>query len=256
MRHPYAYGLNAPLRYADPSGEFVIEIVVAKVVGRALISAGVGAAAGAVSGGIAYVIANPGRSFRDYVRDEAFQRAVLSGAAGGAVSGLVGGTLGALGRLATFWGAAGGGAASGFFGAGAGKVTYNLLTPCSDWRAGVLEAMAWGSVAGGATAGLWHGVTQWLRGLPATDAARREGPGAMTARQPLKRPGRLGGPEHQAKAAEVAADIRSRGLRVGAEFIVKTPGGLKSQRAVDVVALHPAKLRLKPTRPSTTEAVE
>jgi RHS repeat-associated protein len=165
-RHPYAYALNAPLRYADPSGEFVIEIVVLKVVGKALISAGVGAAAGAVSGGIAYVIANPGRSFREYVRDEAFQRAVLSGAAGGAVSGLIGGTLGALGRLATFWGAAGGGAASGFFGAGAGKITYNLLTPCTDWHAAVLEAMVWGGVAGGATAGLWYGARQWLRGAP------------------------------------------------------------------------------------------
>lgn len=47
--------------------------------------------------------------------------------------------------------------------------------------------------------------------------------------------GKKGGPAHQAKVGEVAAGIESRGLRVGTEHKVSTPGGAKGTRYVDVV---------------------
>jgi RHS repeat-associated protein len=48
--------------------------------------------------------------------------------------------------------------------------------------------------------------------------------------------GRKGGPEHQAKVKEIQKDIQSRGLNSETEYQVKTPGGEKSSRYVDVVA--------------------
>ena len=47
--------------------------------------------------------------------------------------------------------------------------------------------------------------------------------------------GKKGGPAHQAKVEEVAADVRSRGLEPVLEHRVSTPGGCKSYRCVDVV---------------------
>jgi RHS repeat-associated protein len=47
--------------------------------------------------------------------------------------------------------------------------------------------------------------------------------------------GKKGGPAHQAKVAEVADDIASRGLEPVLEHRVKTPGGSKQTRYVDVV---------------------
>lgn len=49
--------------------------------------------------------------------------------------------------------------------------------------------------------------------------------------------GKMGGAAHQAKVADVARDITDRGLKVGFERRVPTPGGGKSQRWMDVVAL-------------------
>jgi hypothetical protein len=48
--------------------------------------------------------------------------------------------------------------------------------------------------------------------------------------------GKKGGPEHQAKVAEVADDIRARGLRPRFEYRVLTPSGSKGSRYVDVIA--------------------
>ncbi|WP_310035449.1 hypothetical protein, partial [Caulobacter rhizosphaerae] len=52
--------------------------------------------------------------------------------------------------------------------------------------------------------------------------------------------GKLGGPAHQAKVAEITADIRSRGLSPEPELRIPTPGGNKGTRYVDVVARDPA----------------
>ena len=51
--------------------------------------------------------------------------------------------------------------------------------------------------------------------------------------------GKKGGPAHQSKVEEVAADIRSRGLDVDFEHMVPTPGAGKSKRFVDVVGRNP-----------------
>jgi RHS repeat-associated protein len=52
--------------------------------------------------------------------------------------------------------------------------------------------------------------------------------------------GKLGGPAHQAKVAEITADIRSRGLSPEPELRIPTPGGTKGTRYVDVVARDPS----------------
>jgi hypothetical protein len=52
--------------------------------------------------------------------------------------------------------------------------------------------------------------------------------------------GKLGSPAHRAKVAEIAEDIRARGLIPGEEFPVSTVGGAKSMRQMDVVAIDPA----------------
>ncbi|MBN2133603.1 MAG: Hint domain-containing protein [Sedimentisphaerales bacterium] len=56
--------------------------------------------------------------------------------------------------------------------------------------------------------------------------------------------GRKGGPAHQAKVNEVIADIESRGLLAAQEFRVKTVGGAKPVRYMDVVAIDPQTRRV------------
>ena len=51
--------------------------------------------------------------------------------------------------------------------------------------------------------------------------------------------GRLGGPAHQGKVKDVAADVESRGLKPAQEFKVDTPGGDKGARHVDVAGIDP-----------------
>lgn len=58
------------------------------------------------------------------------------------------------------------------------------------------------------------------------------GSGAAAPPNPF---GKKGGPAHQAKVGEVAADIESRGLEASFEHDVPTPGGTKGTRYVDVV---------------------
>ena len=69
-------------------------------------------------------------------------------------------------------------------------------------------------------------------GGASTKAAPRAAPGTKSVPNPY---GKKGGPEHQAKVAEVAADIRSRGLEADFEHKVSTPGGNKETRFIDVV---------------------
>ncbi|MGQ9683063.1 MAG: RHS repeat-associated core domain-containing protein [Anaerolineae bacterium] len=162
-RHPYAYGLNDPLLYTDPSGE-VPPILVALGIG-----VGTGAAIGAVGGGLNSVLKNPGRSIAEYARDGAFWRSVGVGAASGVVAALVAvGVTALLPAGAGFWTTVGVGAASGALASGAGQITANALTPCTPWGENVLAVMAWGGVAGGVTSGIAYGLTQWWagRGLP------------------------------------------------------------------------------------------
>ena len=66
------------------------------------------------------------------------------------------------------------------------------------------------------------------------------GPGNATDQRLVPNPnGRLGSPAHQQKVDEVARDVKSRGLTVKKEFLVKTPGGHKERRFADVAGLDP-----------------
>jgi hypothetical protein len=57
-----------------------------------------------------------------------------------------------------------------------------------------------------------------------------------TVIKPVPNPyGKAGGPAHQKKVAEVAADMDARGLAPEFEYRVPTPGGHKYARFVDVV---------------------
>jgi RHS repeat-associated protein len=51
--------------------------------------------------------------------------------------------------------------------------------------------------------------------------------------------GRLGGAAHRAAVAEKAADITRRGLSPVQELLVRTPGGERARRFVDIAAQHP-----------------
>jgi RHS repeat-associated protein len=157
-QHPYAYALNNPLRYTDPSGEVVIETVVGAAVA--------GAAIGAAAGGVSYALRHPGKSLGEYFRDAEFRKAVGTGAASGAMAGAVAAAVplgfAALGlKAATAGGAAFIGGVGGSLAGAAGQITANLLTPCTKWHQGVQRAMFWGGLGGAAFgwAG-WH-VRQW-----------------------------------------------------------------------------------------------
>jgi hypothetical protein len=81
-----------------------------------------------------------------------------------------------------------------------------------------------GVVLGGAA-----NVAAGARGLFTT------GSGSGTGKPPPNPFGKKGGPAHQSKVAEVAEDVRARGLRPNFEHKVDTPGGDKGSRFVDVV---------------------
>jgi hypothetical protein len=139
-QHPYAYALNNPIRYTDPSGEFVGAILGGLVIGGAI-------------GGVSCALSNPGKSLGEYVRDAEFHKAVGIGAASGAVARAVAAAvplgLAALGlKAATAGGAAFIGWVSGSLAGAAGQITANLLTPCTQWHQGVQRAMFWGGLTG------------------------------------------------------------------------------------------------------------
>ena len=219
-QHPYVYVGNNPVNLTDPGGE-IAPIIVA---------AGVGAVIGAAGGGVGYVLTHPGGRPEDYLRSGGFRRAVLVGMASGTVSGLVGfGVGGLVSGLPGLGGAIAGGALSGVAASGAGQVTANLLTPCTPWHSGLALAMATGGVTGGIAGGVGYGIGRLVRPA-AAEAAAGNVPNPF---------GRLGGPAHQAKVAEIERDIRFRGFRPKTEFHVPTPGGVKGDRFVDVAALDP-----------------
>ncbi|HSN98898.1 MAG TPA: hypothetical protein VLS89_11455, partial [Candidatus Nanopelagicales bacterium] len=70
------------------------------------------------------------------------------------------------------------------------------------------------------------------------DAAKAAADAVGNAAKKVPNPnGRKGSIPHQDKVNEIAKDIKDRGLRPKTEYHVKTPGGKKSNRFVDVVGL-------------------
>ena len=70
------------------------------------------------------------------------------------------------------------------------------------------------------------------------DAAKAAADAVGNAAKKVPNPnGRKGGLAHQDKVNDIAKDIKDRGLKPKAEYHVKTPGGKKSNRFVDVVGL-------------------
>jgi hypothetical protein len=85
-----------------------------------------------------------------------------SGAVFGAVATAVPLGLAALGlKAAMSGGAAFIGWVSGSLAGGAGQITANLLTPCTQWHQGVSRAMFWGSLAGAAFGWAGWQARQW-----------------------------------------------------------------------------------------------
>jgi RHS repeat-associated protein len=87
---------------------------------------------------------------------------------------------------------------------------------------------------------LVRGGVAMYRGMRGAEAAAAAGEVTGEAAQVAKHVpnpfGKAGGPAHQAKVAEVAADIEARGLTASFEHRVVTGGGSKGSRFVDVVA--------------------
>jgi len=158
-QHPYVYVGNNPVNLVDPSGEFIVPL---------LLAVGVGAAIGGVGGGVGYALAHPGGRPEDYLHDAGFRRAVGVGALSGAVAGGVGfGVGGLVAGLPGLGGAVLGGALTGAAASGAGQAMANVLTPCVKWNAGLDRAMFWGGVTGGIAGSVGWKIGQWRAGRAA-----------------------------------------------------------------------------------------
>ncbi len=223
-QNPYAYGLNNPANLTDPSGRIA-----------PLVAAGVGAVIGGTAAGVQYVMAHPGQRPEDYLQDAGFQQAVGVGALSGGVAGAVGFFAAGV----AFGGGFGGAMASGIFSGAltgvAGQVTTNLAMGC-PWHRGALEAGVTGGLIGGITGGAGYGIGRLLSPGAVATATEESTTAARVVRSPN---GRLGGPAHQATMTAIRRDIELRGLVSDTEFFVRTPGGIKNTRFVDVVALDP-----------------
>ncbi len=152
----YAYAVNNPVDYTDPSGHFAFLAAIA-----------IGALIGAVVGGASYGIqtAASGNEFSwgDFGKSVAF--GAITGAVGAGVGTAVSaGISAAFGAGAsTFAGAVAGGAASGALAGGAEQVVTNALTG-EKWDKDLGRAMVTGAIIGGITAGIGHAWSRYRGG--------------------------------------------------------------------------------------------
>ncbi len=126
---------------------------------------------------------------------------------------------------------------------GAASLLSNIVS--GNFGAAVVDAVGLGydtfataapGVPGGASTAIkfFRGADKAVDALKATD---KVGDAVKAVPNPW---GKLGGPEHRAKVAEIAEDVRSRGLEAVSELKVPTPGGEKGTRFVDVAGRDPA----------------
>ncbi|MFB0535680.1 MAG: RHS repeat-associated core domain-containing protein [Anaerolineae bacterium] len=154
--NPYVYALNNPVLYTDPSGEFIIPLLL-------------GAAIGGGFAAYNYWQAQPCATFPSALSDPAFQRAVGIGMLTGAVGGLIGSGVAILGAGAFYGGlsgaiisgAVGGGLAGGAMEAVRQAVTYGHVRNPQLIGAAMLS----GVVSGGVLSGLGYGIRQAARSV-------------------------------------------------------------------------------------------
>jgi RHS repeat-associated protein len=152
-QHPYVYALNNPVLYTDPSGEFIVPLLLAAAIG----------------GGFAaysYFQAQPCATFPSALSDPAFQRAVGIGMLAGAVGGLIGFGVGAIGVGAFGGGLSGAiisGAVGGGLAGGVGEALRQVATYGHIRNPQLLgAAMLSGVVTGGVLGAVGYGVRQLL----------------------------------------------------------------------------------------------
>jgi RHS repeat-associated protein len=150
-QHPYVYALNNPVLYTDPSGEFIVPLLLAAAIGGGLAA-------------YSYFQAQPCATFPSALSDPAFQRAVGIGMLAGAVGGLVGGVAilgaGAFGgglSGAVISGAVGGGLAGGVGEALRQVATYGHIRNPQLLGAAMLS----GVVSGGVFGAVGYGLRNW-----------------------------------------------------------------------------------------------
>jgi hypothetical protein len=111
---------------------------------------------------VGYVTAHPGQRPEDYLQNAGFRQAVGVGALSGGVAGAVGFWAAGVAFGGGWGGAIASGIFSGALSGGAGQITANLLTPCTNWYDNVAEATIFGGVIGGITGGVGYGIGKWL----------------------------------------------------------------------------------------------
>jgi RHS repeat-associated protein len=150
--NPYVYALNNPVLYTDPSGEFIVPLLLAAAIGGGFAAYG-------------YFQAQPCATFPSALSDPAFQRAVGIGMLTGAVGGLIGFGVGAIGVGAFGGGLAGAiisGAVGGGLAGGVGEALRQVATYGHIHNPQLLgAAMLSGVAVGGALGGLGYGLRNW-----------------------------------------------------------------------------------------------
>jgi hypothetical protein len=181
-QNPYAYGLNNPVRYTDPSGKLVPLLLLG-----ALIGGGFGA--------FSYWQTQPCATFSSLLNDPGFWQAALIGAGAGMAAGLVGAGVAAFGAGAfggSIWGAVITGAVGGGLAGGVGEGVAQLLAYGNIRNPQLVGvAMLSGVGSGGLTGAIGWRVGQRL--VPRTSEAMKSGVvyrgGSATARNLTPRPG-------------------------------------------------------------------
>jgi hypothetical protein len=166
--NPYVYALNNPVLYTDPSGEFIVPLLLAAAIG----------------GGFAaysYFQAQPCATFPSALSDPAFQRAVGIGMLAGAVGGLIGLGVGAIGVGAFGGGLSGAiisGAVGGGLAGGVGEALRQVATYGHVHNPQLIgAAMLSGVVTGGVFGAVGYGIGRLAR--PAAAEAASLDPNAI-----------------------------------------------------------------------------